>query len=342
MFKIGFACAASVALAGTALAGAGQADLGKVYDGGEAQFIGTITGAQLAEMRGIRNRDTGVYSTNWTTDSNGASYTTGNMTTGNGTTAAGLAGQGGWLMYAGAATAYKIVTSGGGRSGQALQMSGPSSTSNTNANYFRYLYQDVSAQWAARNAGEETTWVTNEVFMGSATSSTSSRMGGFLFVGDPLGTSGGMATGFAVETGTQGTVTKQRSVFGYAYYTSGTTTGNFRFKLSEQALSGGGTSSLAVAGGWTKFAVSWNRATSEVFWYYSVDGGANYVGFTVTGAVLNSWDAYEWDYYGSNASGTTLSAGSATFGDLSIYTTPAPGAVALIGVAGLVGSRRRR
>jgi len=44
--------------------------------------------------------------------------------------------------------------------------------------------------------------------------------------------------------------------------------------------------------------------------------------------------------YGVDASGSTIYA--ATYGGLSIAVVPAPGALALLGAAGLVGSRRRR
>jgi len=142
-----------------------------------------------------------------------------------------------------------------------------------------------------------------------------------------------------MEYGTVGTTTKQRSVFGYAYYTSGTTTGNYRFKLSEQALSSGGTSPLAVSGGWTKFAMNWNKTTGQANWYYSVDGGATYTGFYVNGSGAGLGDNMEWDFYASQASGTTTA--NAIFGDLSVYATPAPGAAALVGLAGLMARRRR-
>ena len=175
--------------------------------------------------------------------------------------------------------------------------------------------------------------------MGSSTSSSGNRIGGFLFGSDATGTVGGMMTGMTMEYGTAGTSTKQRSVFGYAYYTSGTSTGNYRFKLSEVALTGGGTSPLAVSGGWTLFAMNWNKDSGQCNWYYSVDGGATYTGFYVNGAGAGL-DVAEWDYYAQQATGTATVTG--VFGDFATYTTPAPGAIALLGVAGLAGGRRRR
>ena len=331
MNKIGLASVAVMAL--TAVAGADfRSD--NYIDGGDARVMGTFTGAQLAAMRSAGQRNTSLYSTNWTSDSNGATFTAGNIAS-----AVGALGQGGWAYWCSggngtAPTNYKInAGSPPGRTGQAMQITGANSTSQS-----RYLYQDVSAQWAARNAGDNIAWVEYDAFMSSASSTSGNRTGGFLYGQNGAGTVGGMMTGMAMEYGTAGTSTKQRSVFGYAYYTSGTTTANYRFKLSEQALSSGGTSPLAVSGGWTKLAMSWNQATGQVFWYYSVDNGANYTGFYVNGAGAGL-DVYEWDFYASQATGTTTA--NAIYGDFSIYATPAPGAAALIGLAGLMARRRR-
>jgi len=325
MNKIGLASVAVMAL--TAVASADYRT-DSFIDGGEARAMGTFTGAQLAQMRGASQRNTSLYATNWTADSNGGSFTVGNV-----------GGQAGWATYCagGAGTNpsnYKInAASPPGRTGQALQITGANSTTQA-----RYVYQDVSAQWAARNAGDNIAWVEYDAFMSSASSTSGNRTGGFLYGQNAAGTVGGMMTGMAMEYGTAGTSTKQRSVFGYAYYTSGTSVGNFRFKLSEQALTGGGTSPLAVSGGWTKFAMSWNQTSGQVNWYYSVDGGANYTGFYVNGSGAGL-DIYEWDFYASQATGTATA--NAIFGDFQIYATPAPGAAALVGLAGLMARRRR-
>ena len=330
MNKIGLASVAVMAL--TAVASADYRT-DNFIDGGEARMMGTITGAQLAQMRGASQRNTSLYATNWTNDSNGATFTAGNVATANVTP-----GQGGWAYYAtGAGTNpsnYKInAGSPAGRTGQKLQITGSNSTTAS-----RYLYQDVSAQWAARNAGDNICWVEYDQYMSSTASTSDNRNGGYLLGLNAAGTVGGMMTGMTMEYGTAGTSTKQRSVFGYAYYTSGTTTGNYRFKLSEQALSGGGTSPLAVSGGWTKFAMSWNQTTGECNWYYSVDNGATYTGFYVMGSGAGL-DIYEWDFYAQQATGTTTA--NAIFGDFQIYATPAPGAAALVGLAGLMARRRR-
>ncbi|MFM7806891.1 MAG: hypothetical protein ACKPEA_03040 [Planctomycetota bacterium] len=330
MNKIGLASVAVMAL--TAVASADYRT-DNFIDGGEARMMGTITGAQLAAMRGQSERNTSMYSTNWTNDSNGATFTAGNIAPANITP-----GQGGWAYYAasGAGTNpsnYKInAGSPAGRTGQKLQITGPTTTT------ARYVYQDVSAQWAARNAGDNICWVEYDAFMSSASSTSGNRTGGYLYGQNAAATAGGMMTGMLMEYGTSGTSTKQRSVFGLAYYTSGTTTGNYRFKLSEQALSGGGTSPLATSGGWTKFAMSFNQNNGEVNWFYSVDDGATYTGFYVNGSGTGM-DVFEWDFYATNAAGTTSA--NSIFGDFTVYATPAPGAAALVGLAGLMARRRR-
>jgi len=335
MNKIGLASVAAVVLSGTALAADRDSVMANVIDGGEARMIGTFSGAQLDAMRSVASKDTSLYSTNWTSDSNGATYTAGNIST---TIAGTAAGQGGWYTYSSSTTGnntalsnYKIASGRpGGQTGQGLQITG----SNTSAGS-RYMYQDLSAQWAARNAGDNIIWAEYSQFCASSASASGNRAGTVFF--DTTGTK--FLTGMAVEMGTYSTSTTQRSVYGYANYLNGTATGNYRFKLSDQTLSDGSTSPKALSGGWTKFATSFNKTTGEVLFYYSVDGGANYTGFFVNGAAAGS-DVAEFDYYTSTTSGSTTGV-TVNYGDLTIYATPAPGAAALVGLAGLMARRRR-
>jgi len=305
-----------------------------VIDGGEARMIGTFSRAQLDAMRGVAAKNTSLYSSNWTSDSNGATYTTGNISTGVG----GIQGQGGWYTYSSGTTGnntavsnYKIAAGRpGGQTGQGLQITGSNTSTGS-----RFMYQDLSAQWAARNAGDDIVWAEYSQFCASASSASGNRAGTAMY--DTTGTK--FLCGMAVEMGTYSTSTSQRSVFGYANYLNGTATGNFRFKLSDQTLSDGGTSPKALSGGWTYFATSFNKTTGEVLWYYSVDGGNNYTAFYVNGAAAGS-DVLEFDYYTSTTSGSTTGV-TVNYGDLSIYATPAPGAAALVGLAGLMARRRR-
>jgi len=334
MNKIGLASVAAVVLSGSAMAD-WRSDLhANVIDGGEARMIGTFTRAQLDAMRGTAAKSTSLYSTNWTNDSNGSSFTVGNVSTGIG----GVQGQGGWYTYSSGTTGNNTVISNykiaagrpGGQTGQGLQITGSNTSSGS-----RFMYQDLSAQWAARNAGDDIVWAEYTQFTASAASTSGNRAGTAMY--DTTGTK--FLCGMAVEMGTLGTSTSQRSIFGYANYLNGTATGNFRFKLSDQTLSDGSVSPKALSGGWNYFATSFNKTTGEVLWYYSVDGGANYTAFYVNGAAAGS-DLAEFDYYTSTTSGNTAGV-TVNYGDLNIYATPAPGAAALVGLAGLMARRRR-
>jgi hypothetical protein len=335
MNKIGLASVATVVLTGSAFAAFDRdALLNSVQDGGYAQKIGSFSRAQLDAMRGVSAKQTSMYSSNWNSDSNGASYTVGNVSTGVG----GIQGQGGWYTYSSGTTGnntavsnYKIAAGRpGGQTGQGLQITGSNTSTGS-----RFMYQDLSAQWAARNAGDNIFWAEYSQFCASAASTSGNRAGSAVY--NTTGTK--FLCGMAVEMGTLGTSTSQRSVFGYANYLNGSTTGNFRFKLSDQTLTDGSISPKATSGGWTYFATSFNKTTGEVLFYYSVDGGANYTGFFVPGAAAGE-DVLEFDYYTSTTSGSTAGV-TVNYGDLNIYATPAPGAAALVGLAGLMARRRR-
>jgi hypothetical protein len=336
MNKIGLASVAAVVLSGTAMANGFDRDAlhNNVIDGGEARMIGTFSRAQLDAMRGVAAKNTSLYSGNWTSDSNGASYTVGNISTGVG----GVQGQGGWYTYSSgttgnntAASNYKIAAGRpAGQAGQGLQITGSNTSSGS-----RFMYQDLSAQWAARNAGDNIFWAEYSQFCASASSTSGNRAGTAVY--NTTGTK--FLCGMAVEMGTLGTSTTQRSVFGYANYLVGSATGNYRFKLSDQTLTDGSVSPKALSGGYTYFATSFNKTTGEVLFYYSIDGGANYTGFFVPGAAAGE-DVLEFDYYTATTSGNTAGV-TVNYGDLSIYATPAPGAAALVGLAGLMARRRR-
>jgi len=339
MNKLGLASVAVMAL--TSVAAAGQYDPSNAIAGGDARSMGTFTGAQFDA---IRHRTTSVetssiYSTNWTSDSNGAAYTVGNLTpwtsAGNGTEP----GQGGWIMYSTATTttAASNTKINGGRpagssgTGQAMQITGGSTASGS-----RYIYQDLSAGWAARNAGENTFWTEYESYF-SATQTSTNADG--LITYDTTGSA--ILTGIYTQVGTAtsaGTTGKRGTIYGFSNYLNGTSVGNYIFNLTGTTV---GSQLFANAGGWTKYASNFNQNDGVVEWYVSVDGGANYTGFYVNGAAAGK-DVQEIDFYSSSQRvGTNTSAGSMIFGSTMAYATPAPGAVALVGLAGLMARRRK-
>lgn len=319
------------ALAACVLTGAASAGQTPLLDGGDARMMGTFTGAQLSAMRGVTDKNSALYSTNWTSDSNGSSYVLGNV----GTSITGTApGQGGWYTYSsnGNNGAYKIVSTATlGRTGQGVSIGGAAGASS-----YRYMYQDMSAQWAARNAGDDILWAEYTQYMAS-TASASANMAGVSLYNSAYNVLAGMAAGYGSGISTY----PQRSVYGLAYYTdtSTGTSGNYFFRLSGTTLSDGSTAPLAKVG-FTNYVTSYNRTTGEVNWFYSVDGGTTYTGFFVGGAAAGS-DLMEVDLEMSNMGAATNAAATAVYGDLNIYATPAPGAAALVGLAGLMARRRR-
>jgi len=342
MNKIGLASVAAVVLSGSALAGNTdrEALLSNVIDGGEARMLGTFSRASLDAMRGVAAKASPFYSTNWTSDSNGASYTVGNISS----SVAGAQGQGGWYTFSTGTTGnntalsnYKISAGRpaghpGGATGQGLQITGSSTNSGS-----RFMYTDLSAQWAARNAGDDIFWAEYTQFCSSASSTSANRAGSLVF--DTSGTK--FITGMAVDMGTVGTSTSQRSIYGYAnYQPTGGALGNYRFKLSDATLTSGGTSPRAVSGGWTVFMTSYNKTTGEVNFFYSVDSGTTFLGFFVPGAHAGS-DVLDFNYYTTNGGTTNTSGVTVNYGNLAVYATPAPGAAALVGLAGLLARRRR-
>ena len=85
---------------------------------------------------------------------------------------------------------------------------------------------------------------------------------------------------------------------------------------------------------WTTMTTTWDSDTGR----FQVFMGST--GVYVDGAAAGS-TADETDFYSTRNAGTV--AGTAFFDNLEVgTTTPAPGALALLGVAGLVGGRRRR
>jgi hypothetical protein len=290
--------------------------------------MGSFSKSQLNAMRGVSQKATALYGTNWDTDSNGASYSVGNLST-----ATGTPGQGGWNTYAtGTGTVmsnYKInagrpAGSAAGSGTKAFQMS--SSSTSTGG---RYAYQDLSSQWAARNAGDNIFWTEYQSYF-SGTQTSLARTGNIAF--DT--TYSKILSGMYTQTGASTSSTNARgTVFGFANFNNGGSVGNFVFNLSA----GGGP--VANAAGWTDYAYNFNKTTGRVEWFLSTDGGANYTGFYVDGAAAGS-DISETNYYSSAGAGNA-SAGNMIFGAMDIYATPAPGAAALVGLAGLMARRRR-
>jgi hypothetical protein len=221
-------------------------------------------------------------------------------------------GQNGWSIYQpGGGGGFANITSSapaGFGGDHALEMN-----SGIDANTSpRYAWPAAygAAFTAEASAGNNVLYTQCSMYMASGSASTE-RTGLVSF--DSTGAK--LLSGFYVQANTG-------IVYLLAYYNNAGTLNNYAFN----------TNATIGFDQWVNFSTTWNQATGrmEVFW------GAN--GFYVDGAGAGSV-ADETDFYATR-NGSTV-ANSVYFDNLEIGTVPAPGALALLGLAGLAGRRRR-
>lgn len=219
-----------------------------------------------------------------------------------------LNGQQGWTTYqpaAGTGSAAASVTADG-----RMQMNSGTSSAESG----RYAWHgNYGAQFDVERAAGNTRLYTT-VEMNVARSQTSvGRIG--LVNYDLTGTK--ILSGFYVQVNTG-------AVYMLGWYNNAGTQGNYAFN----------TGAFLTFDTWTTMSTTWDSDTGR----FQVFIGST--GYYVDGAAAGA-TADETDFYATRNSGTI--AGSALFDNLEVgTTTPAPGALALLGVAGLVGGRRRR
>jgi MYXO-CTERM domain-containing protein len=224
-------------------------------------------------------------------------------------------GQSGWTTFDPTFTTgggnFASVTNGapaGFGGSQALRFDG--GTAATSSPRYAWGPSYGAAFSAAAAGGENVLYASTSMYLASGQTSTA-RLGMVTF--DSTGAK--ILTGFYVQANTG-------IVYLLANYNNAGTIGNFAFSTN-----------LTIGlDQWVNFTTTWNQATGrmEVFW------GAN--GFFVDGAGAGSI-ADETDYYATR-NGSTI-ASTAYFDNLEVGAVPAPGAVALLGMAGLIGRRRR-
>ena len=226
----------------------------------------------------------------------------------------GVNGQNGWTTYdptftGGGGTFASVVNNAPSNSGQALKFD-----SGTNGNTSpRYAWSPgFGSQFSAEAAAGNNILVAQTSMYMASGSTSIARQGMVAF--DSTG--GKILTGFYVQANTG-------IVYLLANYNNAGTINNFAFN----------TNVTIGYNQWVDFTMTWNQASGrmEVAW------GAN--AFYVDGAAAGSV-ADEVDYYNTR-NGSTVST-TVYFDNLTIGAVPTPGALALLGVAGLVGARRRR
>lgn len=241
---------------------------------------------------------------------------------------ADAAGQGGWRTSGGSNTYFNIAADpvAGGTRGNGMSIEGSSSGGGRTA-----WTTDVHDNWGNRDAGSNTIYATwdqdTTTYTSAAGTASQNRFGAV--IQDSTGTK--ILAGLYVEANTG-------YLYGVAYSTSGGATNNFTYNIMSE-----GVQVSLNRNAWQSLAITFNKSTGEAGFYYQTTP-STWGSSTVTGAAIGV-DPNEFDLYQLSNSSTTkgkayydnilVSSGSGSF-------VPAPGAAALLGVAGLIGARRRR
>ena len=239
------------------------------------------------------------------------------------------AGQGGWYIFGSPATYAQIVadpnaanTNGATahNGGQVLQTQAATTGTST-----RFTWNDdVFNTMGANPAGNNLFVMTYDFYMDGPSANSTNRYGNYLY--DTTGTK--IIAGCTMQNNTG-------QFYLLSNYNNAGTIGNFSFST--------GTSGILARNTWYTFQYSFNSTTGRVTAGFKAFGAASFTEFFVDGAAAGSV-AGEYDLIGSvNAA----AAGTSTLGfydNIEAFTTvgvPAPGAIALLGLAGLAGRRRR-
>ena len=275
--------------------------------------------ATVALVAASASADTVLQSTNF----NSPGFTLGQLTTdATGTTA----GQGGWYTFTsglGGAANWNIVNDpvAGGTRGQVLATTAGTTNSAGNNNGTRFAWTD-SIHNTSRPAGETLIVCTYDFYLGDTTLSTN-RYGAYMY--DLSGTK--ILSGATVQMNTG-------QLYVVGNYNNAGTVGNYTFST--------GTSGILARNSWVTLACTFDMVTGRFQAGYSTDGGATFSLFYVNGAAAGT-AVDELDLIGSPNSGTAAQGATTGYYDnINVTSTPAPGALALLGVAGLAGARRRR
>jgi len=307
---------------GMIAAAASAGTIESIDSGLSATYKGVISAAEMASIKNPTNKEAAyavMYNTNW-----GSPYVAGN-----------LVGQQSWTIYGTApASSFKVnasspVTATNSHTGPSMTMKG-----GTTSTAMYDIYLDTSAAYAAQSGPGQLLWLENDMFRGANSTVTTAAPSIYAVAFD---------TSYA----------QCNSGFKFNSYT-GAAVGLGSFKNSSGVITFYGftlpvtstTSYAATENNWTKQASSYNVDTGEVSWYLSKDNGATYSAWsygagTSAAVAVAGRGAGEVDFYTSNTA--TAVAQTTTWANSAQYTTlvPAPGAVALLGLAGIAARRRR-
>ena len=310
------------------IAAAASAGRVEAIDSGlSATYKGVITAAQMASIKNPTNKEA-VNAVMYDTNSWASPYVAGNIST-----TVGAAGQGGWIQYGGATSSFKVnasspVTATNSHTGPSMTMKGGTSSS---AYYDLYLFTDEA--YAAQAGPNQLLWLENDMYRGANSTLTSAAPSIYAVAFD---------TTFQCNSGFKfNSYTGAALGLGSFLNSSGVLT-FYGFTLPVTST----TNYAAAASNWTKQASSYNVDTGETSWYLSADNGATYSAWsygagTSAAVAVGGRGAFEVDFYTANSA--TALAQSTTWANSAQYTTliPAPGAVALLGLAGIAARRRR-
>ena len=230
---------------------------------------------------------------------------------------AGTAGQGGWITAGGGYAFYNIANdpTAGGTKGLGMSIQGSSTTSS------RFAWtDDVYNNWGSRDVGSDTIYAVWDQDT-TTTNASRNKFGAVIYDATQTKILAGMYV--TASTGVLQLL---------SYSTSGSITGNGAYTATGVTI---------ARDAWQSFAMTFNTTTGVSGYYWKVSG--TWTGTTIQGAAAGV-NPDEFDLYQSANSSTTqglayydnilISSGSGSF-------VPAPGAAALIGLAGLVARRRR-
>ena len=310
------------------IAAAASAGRVEAIDSGlSATYKGVITAAQMASIQNPTNKEA-AYATMYNTNNWNSPYVAGNIST-----TVGAPGQQGWIQYGGATSSFKVnasspVTATNSHTGPSMTMKGGTSSS---AYYDLYIMTD--AAYAAQAGPNQLLWLENDMYRGANSTVTTAAPSIYAVAFDTTfqcnsGFKFNSYTGAAVGLGSFLNSSGVLTFYGFTLPMTSTT--NF----------------AAAASNWTKQASNYNVDTGEVTWYLSSDNGVSYSAWsygagTSASVAVGGRGALEVDFYTANSA--TALAQSTTWANSAQFTTliPAPGAVALLGLAGIAARRRR-